>query len=431
MTTTLDRYRSSVRRRRRRAELANHRLDLQGLRAVAVLAVFAAHLWGWPGGGFVGIDVFFVISGFLVTDSLLRTAEHTTTIGFRRFYWKRIRRIVPAAAVVLVLTHFAARLALPAAQAENVGADAVFGYFFLANWRFVALGTDPVIAAASASPLQHFWALSVGAQFFLFWPALIFVIALIARRMTWPPKRWLLSTGVAVAVLAAASFALATYQTASAPDLAYFSTATRLWELAVGALLAVTAGAWARLPGPARPALSWTGLALIAAALVLVGPGSVGYPAPWALLPVVGTALVIGAGIGGEPRFQGLLSNRISTYLGDLAYALYLVHLPVIVLLGTVMGAGLHYYVCALSVAFGLAIALHHIVEKPLRSADLQVVRDARAAYRHGLLTPDRSVKAAAVAALVLVTIGLISFATRPDAFTPVVPTESPAVSRV
>src|SRR5690349_11579006 len=114
MVTALDRFRESSLRRRRRAERANYRLDIQGLRAVAILAVFAAHLTGWPRGGFVGIDVFFVISGFFVTDMLLRSAEPTGSVSLGRFWLNRARRIMPTAVAVLIATYLASLVLLPA-----------------------------------------------------------------------------------------------------------------------------------------------------------------------------------------------------------------------------------------------------------------------------------------------------------------------------
>ena len=132
-------------------------------------------------------------------------------------------------------------------------------------------------------------------------------------------------------------------ETAAAPDWAFFSTATRLWELGAGALLATALGPLGRIPVAVKPVLSWLGVALIGASFVLIDAQS-GFPAPWALLPVAGTLLVLAAGVDGEPLFQVLLGNRVSAYLGDLSYSLYLVHWPVIVLLATLMSTSAHYY---------------------------------------------------------------------------------------
>lgn len=391
---------------------------------LAVVAVFATHLWGWPRGGEVGIDVFFVLSGYLVTESLLRNSENATTVSVRRFYWKRVRRILPSATVVLLLTYGICLAVLPAQQSRSIGLDTLFAYIGAANWHFAATATAPAVTIASASPLQHFWALSVGEQFWVAWPVMILAVSLITARK---------ASGVTLATLAtstvvvAASLGWATYEATTSPRWAYFSTLARFWEFGVGALLAAAAGTLVSLPAVWRPVLSWAGVTLIVAAVLVVADDTSAVPVPWLLIPVAGTALVIAAGVGGEPRLQVLLSNRLSTYLGDLSYALFLVHLPVIVLIGTVMSVGLHYYVCVLAVTFGMAIALHHCVERPLRTADLQVVREAREAYEHGLIVPDRSSKIAALAALFLLTAGLIVYSVRPDAYSPPPPPQAPA----
>ncbi|BBZ62400.1 acyltransferase family protein [Mycolicibacterium monacense] len=392
MATVVDRYRETARRRRRRAERANRRLDIQGLRMVAVLAVFAHHLWGWPGGGFVGIDVFFVVSGFLVTTSLMSadTAKH--------FYWTRARRILPVAAVVLAATYVASLLVLAPARAQSVGKDVLFALVGVANWQ----------PPAEDSPTAHFWALSVGEQFWLVWPLLLLLVGLLKARR---------AAVAATAVVTAASFAWALYETAGNPADAYLDTFARVWEFGVGALLAMAATQLAQIPHTVKPLLSWAGLLLIVASMVVLGEA--GFPAPWALLPVTGTALVLAAGVGGEPRFQPVLGNRVSTYVGDLSYALYLVHWPVIVLLAALMDRGPYFDICAVAFAFGLAIACHHFVETPLRHASRDAFRQARKDMERGLFQVERRTRYAAVGALVLIAIGLCAFAARPDAYQP------------
>ncbi|WP_041305994.1 acyltransferase family protein [Mycolicibacterium vanbaalenii] len=415
MVTRVDRWREASGRRRRRAERANYRLDIQGLRAVAVLAVVAHHLWGIPPGGFVGIDVFFVITGYFVTENLLKASAEHGDPSLRRFYSDRLRRIVPAATVVLVLTVVASVYLLPQPAVRDITFDALFAFFFVANWHFAAAGTDIPATIDSVSPLLHYWPLSIEEQFLLVWPVLIVAITLIAVRGAWSHARWLTTTAVVMGVVVAASFGGALYQTSTSPDWAYLSTATRAWELGIGALLATAAGTFARIPELLRPVLSWAGVALVVAAVFLID-GSAGFPAPWALLPVAGAALVVAAGIGREPGFQGLLRNRASTYLGDLSYALYLVHWPVIVLLAVVMAPNVYFYASVLTLTLGLAVACHHFVENPLRYASLDALRQAREDMRHNLFHVELSTKIAGVAALVLITLSVISFAMGPDA---------------
>lgn len=417
MVTVLDRYLESSRRRRRRAERANYRLDIQGLRALAVLAVFAAHLIGWPRGGFVGIDVFFVIAGFFVSENLLRTTGETGDLPFRKFYGDRLRRIVPAATVVLILTVAASVFVLPPPGAREVGIDALFAFVFMANWHFAMDGTNVLAATDAVSPLQHYWPLSIEEQFYFVWPALIFVISLIAVREAWSHTRWLLLTGGVMGVIVVASLGWALYETEMSPAWAYLNTVARVWELGAGALLATAVGALSRIPVVVKPLLSWAGVGLISASMFLIDPGSGGFPAPWALLPVAGTAMVIASGVGGEPSFQGLLRNRVCTYLGDISYSLYLVHWPVLVLLGTMMATGVHYYACVLTLSFGLAIASYHFIDRPMRYASWGAVRDARRAMQDGLFHVERSTKIATVGALILLTVSVITYAIRPDRY--------------
>ena len=419
MTTTLDRYRISSRRRDRKAAEANFRFDLQGLRAAAVLAVVGHSLWGQPVGGFVGIDIFLVLSGYLVTAALLRGGKHSKTMAVGHFLWGRTLRIVPAATVVLLLTYVAAVLVFPQTRAEQVGIDAMLAAVFAANWHFAFLGADPFAGPMEASPLLHFWALSVGEQFWLVWPLVILAAAMIAAALAWPQARRTALVAAAAAVVVVASLAWSLYSSANTPDWAYFNAFARVWTLGVGALLATAAGLLARTPALLKPLLSWAGVAIIVASVFVINETTAGYPAPWALLPVVGAALVIAAGIGGEPAFQPLLRNRVSTYLGDIAFALFLVHWPVIVLLAALMHGSVYHYASVLCLTFGLALLLHHGIEKPLRHASREKIRDGMRAMEHGLLHIERATKVALVAGLVLVTLALVSYAMRPDALEP------------
>lgn len=263
--SVLETYHNNSKRRRRRAILHHQRLDIQGLRMIAVLTVFANHLWGWPNGGFVGVDVFFVISGFLITGNLLRSAETTGTVSFRGFYWNRIRRIVPAATVVLILTCIASLLVFMPFRSQQVGVDAFFAFIFLANWNFAIQDTDYFQEGNALSPIQHYWSLSIEEQFYFVWPALIFLVSAIVIRRSWNHARRMQLAGGVMAVIVVASFSWAIYQTAAAPAWAYFDTLTRVWELGVGALLATGVGLLARMPAAMKPVLSWAGLGLIAA----------------------------------------------------------------------------------------------------------------------------------------------------------------------
>jgi peptidoglycan/LPS O-acetylase OafA/YrhL len=389
------------------AKQSHQRLDIQGLRMVAVLTVFANHLWGWPRGGFIGVDVFFVISGFLITGNLLRSAELTGTVSFRKFYWNRVRRIVPAATVVLLLIYLVSTLVFLPFRAHDVGVDALFAFIFFANWHFALQDTDYFAASETVSPIQHFWSLSIEEQFYFVWPALIFVISLLVARKAWNHRHRMLLAGAVMGTVSAASLGWALYETATSPTWAYFNTFTRVWELGVGALLATAVGTLARVPRSVKPWLSWAGLALIGASVFLIADDSMGFPAPWALLPVAGTAAVIAAGVGGEPKFQGFLRNPVSTYIGNFSYSLYLVHWPVIVFLATTMDRGPYYYLAVVTLAFGLSIASYHFVENPLRHINWEQIREATRLIDRAPFRANQSTKYAALGAVALTTAAL------------------------
>lgn len=414
----LDWYRRKSRRRRRHAARNHQRLDIQGLRMVAVLTVFASHLWGWPSGGFIGVDVFFVISGFLITGNLMRTAEDTGTVSFWGFYGNRIRRIVPAATVVLALTCVASALVFLPFRAREVNIDALWAFVFLSNWWFGFKDTDYFhVASDAVSPLQHYWSLSIEEQFYFVWPALIFLVSVLVIRKSWSHARRMTIAGGVMSVIVAASLAWALAETASSPAWAYFDTAARVWELGVGAVLACTVDRLARIPDVVRPALSWVGLAAIGASVVLISEDPIGFPAPWAILPVAGAALVIAAGVGREPKYQAFLRNPVSGYLGDISYSLYLVHWPVIILVGSVMDVSSYYWGTVIGLSFGLSVASYHMVETPFRRITMDKVRTTRKLIRKGRYWPQKASQYATLGSIMLLIVGLGAYAMRPEAY--------------
>lgn len=343
------------------------RADIQGLRTIAVLLVVFDHLLGWPRGGFIGVDVFFVISGFLITGSLLHTLEKSGRISFRSFYSRRIRRIVPAATLVLVVTVIASYFVFSATRFKETTVDALWAFLFGANWRFAIEGTDYFNSDSALSPLQHYWSLSVEEQFYFVWPAVILAIGVITTRRSWSRRARLRLSAATMGVVIAASFIYAVVDTADNPTWAYFSTFTRVWELGVGALLAIGISWLERIPNVLRPMISWAGILMIAVGAFVITETGGGFPAPWAVLPVVGAALIIGAGVAGEREYIPVLTNRASVYIGDISYSLYLWHWPVIVLLATVIDVDIYFYVGALLLMFALSIGCYHGFENPIR----------------------------------------------------------------
>jgi peptidoglycan/LPS O-acetylase OafA/YrhL len=347
----------------------SHRRDIQGLRTIAVLAVFAEHLWGKPVGGFVGVDIFFVISGFLITGQLL---NHNAKAGisFADFYRRRLRRIIPAAVLVLVTTVAATYLLLNSARGRTVLEDGAWSFSFAANWHFASIGTDYWANDGLTSPLQHYWSLSVEEQFYVFWPWLIvatlgFSSAKIKGNLR--ARRQVLVG--AMTVIVTLSFVYSVWHTQTAPMWAYFGTFDRAWELGVGALLAVARPNLARLSPVVSAFLAWAGLVGIVASMFLISDSTT-FPTPFAAVPVLATAAIVAAGCGPEPRFMVLLTNPMSGYIGNISYSLYLWHFPVIIL-----SAAFFAETSALSsaaiivVSMALASATYHFIEHPIHES--------------------------------------------------------------
>lgn len=372
MTTFAIRPRKSAGGAARTPERSAIRRDVQGLRAMAVIAVVLNHFVGWPLGGFTGVDVFFVISGFLITGMLLREQSRTGTISFLAFYRRRARRILPAAVLVIIATIAAGYFVLNGPRFSSLLTDAAFAALFSANWRAVLLGTDYFQATTAPSPLQHFWSLGVEEQFYLLWPWLLLATFVIVGRRSATRARWAGRLVVVAVVVASAVYAV--WETQHSPTSAYFSTMSRAWELGAGALLAMFNGIFAGVSILLRRIAAWIGLLTIFLGYFVVSEAS-GFPAPWALIPVLGTMLVIAAGTG---AFTGpiLLVNPISNWLGDISYSLYVWHFPIITLAAAVMVKGsLQYFVVVGVLLLWLPVLSFYLVEDPIRSRRRPLVR--------------------------------------------------------
>ncbi len=321
----------------RRSEQTRFRPDIEGLRAVAVLAVvlFHADVPGL-GGGYVGVDVFFVISRFLITGLLWREANTTGTVRLRGFYGARARRLLPASATVGVITMIASVVLLPPLQVRSVLADGITSALYVGNNWFIMRGVDYFASHKELSPFQHYWSLGVEEQFYLVWPALIIGTAWLIRRARRRTRAEATSSKrpylVVLALVAAVSFALSLAATPWAPAVAFFSLPTRAWQLALGGLVVLTAGRWRRLaPLPAAIA-GWAGLALILLACTGLS-ATTPYPGIAALLPTLGAALVIGAGCATPVQGCGrVLAVSPMRAIGRVSYSWYLWHRPVLYL---------------------------------------------------------------------------------------------------
>ncbi|PYF99380.1 Peptidoglycan/LPS O-acetylase OafA/YrhL, contains acyltransferase and SGNH-hydrolase domains [Georgenia satyanarayanai] len=316
------------------APTTRFRGDIQGLRAVAVGLVLLYHA-GVPflPGGFVGVDVFFVISGFLITGLIVREVERTGRLSLSRFYARRAKRLLPATAVVFVTVAALTLLFLPVTRWRDIAGDIAASSVYLVNWRLADRSVDYLAAESAASPLQHFWSLAVEEQFYIVWPLLI--VALFWRWRRGSASRRLL---LGLAVIAVPSFVWSVHLTTANPGAAYFVTTTRLWEMAVGAVLAVGVVHADRLSPTVRTVLGWAGLAAIGYA-ALTFDASTTFPGAAALVPTLGAAAVLLAGSGDGRGELGPLTATPMQHVGAWSYSLYLWHWPLIVVATAVWGA--------------------------------------------------------------------------------------------
>jgi peptidoglycan/LPS O-acetylase OafA/YrhL len=308
-----------------------YRPDLEGLRGVAVLLVVLCHV-GVPGAeaGFVGVDVFFVLSGYLITGLLVNEHRRTGRIGLGAFYARRARRILPAAVLVLATTLVAADLVLSPLDLRRIADDGLAASLSLANVRFAVDATD-YFSPVDASPMLHFWSLAVEEQFYLLWPMLLLTVARIGR-----PQ---LAIEMGVAVVLVGSFALCAAITDSSGSWAYYSLPTRAWQLAAGALLALGAMRFGRAPHSLAVVTGWLGAALLVASLVVIGP-TTAYPGLISLLPTIAAAaLIASGGVVGSPGWMVLTRTPIR-WFGRISYSLYLWHWPILVIGPVALGLG-------------------------------------------------------------------------------------------
>lgn len=341
------------------------------MRAVAVMLVLLDHvgLAGF-GGGYVGVDVFFVLSGFLITGLLLDEARNTGTVSLGRFYMGRARRILPAALLTLVATDVASYFLINIVRAKEAIDDSIWTAVFAANVHFAEQATNYFDRSRPPSPLLHYWTLAVEEQFYLLWPAIIGAAFFVGRLV----KRSgiVLTAGVA-SIVTASSLAWSVHDTNADPRGAYFSTFARAWELGLGALLSLAVPALSRAPRTTRATAGWAGLAGIMCAVVAYG-GETRLPGSAALLPAAGTALLIAAGLGSHARIAvgRLLSSPPLGWLGDRSYAVYLWHWPILILAAEYEGRpvgslSLPVKLVLVAVAVALSAVTYALFENPIR----------------------------------------------------------------
>jgi len=339
------------------------RPDIEGLRGLAILLVLGYHA-GVPGlgGGYVGVDVFFVLSGFLITGLLVDEIETTGKLDLVQFYARRARRLLPAALVVVLATILLGRILLSPIEQRVFANTALATTLYISNFWFIRQATDYLAADAETNPLLHTWSLAVEEQFYLFWPLLLFVVLIGMRGRS--PR---VGLTIAMLVMLVVSFAAGLWLLGIAQPWAFFSSASRAWEFAFGGLAFLFAARRGSARGLNQVA-GWAGLLAIGAAGITFSR-TTPFPGVAAILPVAGTALLLVAGTRNESSgAPGLLTFRGMQWFGRLSYSWYLWHWPVLVFAAAVLHEpALPLRVAAVVAALGLAMITHRYLENPVR----------------------------------------------------------------
>ena len=337
-------------------------------------------------GGFTGVDVFYVLSGFLVTGGLLREAEKRGKIDFPDFMGRRFRRLLPVSAVVIILTVLATYYWLGPTTGNATATDAIWTSLFMANWHFIWVGTDYLGAQGTASPLQHYWTLAVEGQFYIAWPFLMAGIALATKRLIGISTRTL--TGIVLAIMFVVSYWWSITSTQTEATVAYFSTWTRVWEIAAGCLLAVFLPRILYIPRAVGIWLMAGGITLILLSCLII-EGDTPFPGWIAILPVGGACAVItGGSVAADSWIDRILQLSPLQALGRYSYGMYLWHWPMLQIGPGVIGRPLttSEKLFVLVLATGLAAITYHTIENPARNLSFLKHRHALWSWGFGAL---------------------------------------------
>jgi len=330
--------------------------EIQALRALAALLVLFYHPH-WLPGGFIGVDIFYVISGYLITGLLLRECEKSGRISFRIFYLRRIKRALPTSFVVLFVTAIVAWLLYPAVLRKDLGQDIAAASLYISNYFFAFWQMDYQNLNAVPPVVIHYWSLAVEEQFYLFWPIVIFSLFKLGGRR---------AVKVGVSIITILSFSLGVYLTSASPVFAFYSLPSRAWELSVGALIIFI---------PSRIKFSnrytWVALILITYSTLRFDE-STRFPGTAALVPVLGTAAALATVKYWPSSIRSISQLRSVQWLGNISYPLYLWHWPVLVIPSVYLARELSIVERIFCIALTLLLAgvTHRFVEEPLRRSD-------------------------------------------------------------
>ncbi|MFN9729113.1 MAG: acyltransferase family protein [Pseudomonadota bacterium] len=335
------------------------RADIEGLRGLSIVLVVLAHS-GIPGlqGGFIGVDVFFVISGYLITGLLLEALHDGGRVDAWRFYARRVRRLLPAFILMVATTLVVATALLSPAEVARHAREAAWASAWAANLFQVANDTDYFASARETGLFLHTWSLAVEEQFYLAWPLVLWLAWKVAggdRALRWT-----------LALVLVGGFAYGLYATTSDPVAAYFLPHVRAWQFATGAIVYLVGDTFVPRPGAWASALATAGMTAILGGALLIGD-STPYPGSAALAPTLGAAALLLAGPGGGGIVSRTLASRIPTAIGRISYSWYLWHWPALVLAAELAPADGRARAVAVAASLVVAVIAFHCVEDPLR----------------------------------------------------------------
>ena len=331
--------------------------QIQALRALAALLVLVYHA-KWLDGGYIGVDIFYVISGFLITGILIRELDSKNTISLIAFYARRTKRLLPASFLVIFATGIAGYIFLPASMRESFGRDIIAASTYISNFLFALWENDYQNLNSTPSPFIHFWSLAVEEQFYLFWPFFILVLFRVGKRR---------AVFLGIVATLASSFIFSLYLTERAPIWAFYILPTRAWELAAGALLVF-------LPElkKARPLIALSAFTTLAIATVIFNEATP-FPGTAALAPVIATVFLLASRSKWPLFIDFVAQSRLTQWLGAISYPLYLWHWPLLVIPAIYLGEELTTLQTSLLLAITVVLAglTHKFVEEPMREIRL------------------------------------------------------------
>ena len=367
----------------------NHgvRTDIQALRALAILSVVVFHVWPERlTGGYVGVDIFFVISGYLITGQLWRQEQRTGKVDFRDFWARRARRLLPASLLVILATTVATFFLTTASWYSKVHNEAYGATGYVQNWVLIKKVTNYLTDDGTKSPFQHFWSLSVEEQYYIFWPIILFLALMLVKAFPKIFKNKVLLLSVLTLILVG-SFVFSVWQTRELPKEAYFNTFTRAWEFAAGALLAVGTSSDAATAQKRSPLWFLAGVVFMGYAIFAFTPQTP-FPSFWAAIPVVGAVLTLHGGQSAHRIMPGkLMAARPVQFIGDISYSLYLWHWPILILAPWVLVNNIdmwgRFAIVAISIVMGWLSK--RFVEDPVRFGWLSTLKPGRQLLASGL----------------------------------------------